>query len=67
MIENEELKTKPSKETTVGRLTSYFSLGVNVSPNILIKSITYYQPRFSNDKDYRLLNESSLNIKFNQI
>jgi len=66
MIENEELKTKPSKETTAGRLTSYFSLGVNVSPNLLIKSITYYQPRFSNDKDYRLLNESSLNIKFNQ-
>lgn len=66
MVENEELKTKPSKETTIGRLTSYFSLGVNVSPNILIKSITYYQPRFSNDKDYRLLNESSLNIKFNR-
>lgn len=66
MIENEELKTKPRKETTVGRLTSYFSLGVNISPNLLIKSITYYQPRFSDDKDYRLLNESSLNIKINQ-
>lgn len=66
MIENEDLNTRPPKETTVGRLTSYLSFGVNIPGNLFIKSTTYYQPRFSNDKDYRLLNESSLNIKINK-
>jgi|YNPMSStandDraft_1061717.scaffolds.fasta_scaffold00594_3 hypothetical protein len=66
MIENEELNTKPTKETTVGRVSSYFSFGVNIPSNMLIKSITFYQPKFSNDKDYRLLNESSLNVKINK-
>lgn len=66
MIENEELNTKPAKEYTVGRVSTYFSFGINLPSSVLIKSITFYQPKFSNDKDFRLLNESSLNIKINK-
>ena len=66
MIENEYINTKPRKDATVGRMTSYTSIGANISQDMMFKIVVYYQPCFANFDDYRALSEGSLNFKISK-
>lgn len=66
MIENEDISSKPPKDITVGRMTSYLSVGLNVNPNVLFKIVAYYQPCFDNFDDHRILSEGSMNFRINK-
>jgi hypothetical protein len=63
MYEYEEELTTPVVTHSVARSSSYVSFTMMPSKQVEIISTTFYQPRFSNFSDYRILNEAVLKIK----
>ncbi len=48
------------------RLNTYFSLSWHPQPNIKIASTSYYQPLFTNVKDYRLSSQTAMIFSFSK-
>lgn len=67
MLEHEVLDTKPgTKSSLIGRMTSYLSIGAEMTPNFALKIVNYYQPKLTNFDDFRFLTEGSLNFKISK-
>ncbi len=48
------------------RLSTYFALSWQPQPNIKIASTSYYQPLFTNPKDYRLSSQTAVIFSFSE-
>lgn len=66
MYENELLNISKNYSTNLIRSSSYLNLSWIPSENFNISTVTYYQVDIFNNDDYRILNISSLNFKFNK-
>lgn len=70
MIEYERLApdtVNEDLETTAHRANTYLSLTLQFSEEISLSNVFYYQPRLSEPKDYRLLNEVQFRCEVNEI
>lgn len=65
MYENELLNIKKNYSTNIIRSSSYFNISWIPNNNFNISSVLYYQWDIFNSTDFRILNISSLNFKFN--
>lgn len=61
MYEYEEI-TGEAKATYTHRSSSYLTFSISVGKNADITSTTFYQPNFSNFSDYRIANDTALEI-----
>lgn len=62
MYEHETERTKPAVVHNNMRSSSYLSFTLLPGKNVEFVSTTFFQPRFSNWNDYRIFNQSSLQI-----
>jgi len=67
MYENELLNIKDKYSTNLIRSSSYFNISWIPNNKFNLSSVLYYQWDIFNYKDYRFLNISSINIKFNKM
>lgn len=67
MYEYEQRSNKARELLEFARLASYFSLSWDISSNLNLNSINYYQPVFTGFDNYRISSETSLNIKLNNL
>jgi len=71
MFEHENYKLPKNsihpKEVNVSRWSSYIAMHFKLEENITFTSVAYYQPMFTEFVDYRLLNESSINISLSKL
>jgi len=58
MWENEEIDTDPVTETRFFRSTNYVSLAWRADERVTLNTVAYYQVRFRDIEDYRILLES---------
>jgi len=54
-------------EVKVSRWSNYVSFYLQFNPNVTLGGVVYYQPRFNDFNDYRLLNENSLMVGITEV
>jgi len=62
-----EINNDKTKKLLQGRFSSYLSFSFRPIKTVEIVSTTYYQPLFSELKDYRISTENSLNFRFHKM